>query len=132
MADRRVVVNVDDAGVGDGIVFGLVGADIVAVDDGADAFAVDEQVGRGRDFLGGLVGAVEHDALHRHAEDAASLVDFLDGHVEAVLVLDAVDSERTGQRDHLSDLDGSGLLGMARIDAGQRRRAEPGGGGGGG
>jgi hypothetical protein len=41
VADLRVVVNVNDPGIRDGIVFGLICTDVIAVDDGVYAMAVD-------------------------------------------------------------------------------------------
>jgi hypothetical protein len=96
-------------GVGDDVLDGGARADVVAVQDGVDAVAIDQA-------LHGLhVGGVAHllgvfeVRLERAAEHAAERVDLLASQRQAVLEFNAVGSSEIGERRGLPDRDGLAL-----------------------
>ena len=62
---QGVVVNIDNAGVGDRLVLGILWTDVVAVDDGMHLVILDEDAGRPNDLLGGLGAGVDEMRLDR-------------------------------------------------------------------
>ena len=123
VADGGVVVDVDDAGVGDHVLDRGARADVVAVEDGVDRVPVDQALHRLH--VGGvahLLGVFEV-GLERPAEDAAQRVDLLAGQRQAVLELDAVGGGEVGQRRRLADRDRLAVGAGAVIDAGQQGAA---------
>ena len=87
--------------VGDHVLDGRARADVVAVEDGVDAMAVDQAL-HGLD-IGGvahLLGVFEI-GLERAAKNAAQRIDLLAGQCQAVLELDAVGRGEIGERRRL-------------------------------
>ena len=105
MADRGVVVDVDDAVVGGDLLDRGAGPNVVAVEDRVHGVPVDQALGRLD--VGGIahLGSVFEGWLQRTAKDAAQRIDFLAGQRQAVLELDTVGRGEIGGRPALADRD---------------------------
>ena len=122
--DQRVGVNVDDPGIADGIVLGVLRADVVAVDDGVYAVTVDQQIGRADDLVRAPVLGVDGVMLDGAAQDAAQRVDLLDRQHQAALVLDSGRGVPAGQRGHEADGDRLAVRLGTVVDVAQHRARE--------
>ena len=100
---QRVVMHIDDTGIGDWLILGVLWANIIAVDDRRDPMLRYQVFGRAYDFRRSLVASVDKHRFEWSAQNTATGVHLVDCHEQAVAEFTTVIGGRSGERHHASD-----------------------------
>lgn len=120
MLKQGVVMDIDDAGIGDRLVFRILRTDIVAIDDGMNPVPVDQLARGGGDLFGALIGGIGKERGQRSSQDTAPGIDLFDSQDDAVSEFLSIRRRRPGKWHHAANRDGGLVSCRVLADHGQR------------